>query len=71
MSIPVTTARDLRAHLEVLGVRTGDHLTIHSRLLSFGVIEGGIATVFEALEEAVGPGGTIIVQIQESTPPPA
>jgi hypothetical protein len=36
MNIPTTSADDLRAHLHALGVRTGDHLTVHPLLLSFG-----------------------------------
>jgi aminoglycoside N3'-acetyltransferase len=61
MNIPTTSADDLRAHLDALGVQTGDHLTVHSRLLSFGYIDGGVATVFEALREVVGPQATIVV----------
>jgi hypothetical protein len=49
-AIPITTAEDLSAHLRSLGVRTGDHLTVHSRILSFGRIQGGVATVSEAAE---------------------
>jgi len=61
MNIPTTSADDLRAHLHALGVQTADHLTVHSRLLSFGYIDGGVATVFETLREALGPQGTIVV----------
>ena len=61
MNVATTSADDLRAHLHALGVRTGDHLTVHSRLLSFGYIDGGVATVFETLREVVGPRGTIVV----------
>ena len=49
-AIPITTAEDLSADLRSLGVRTGDHLTVHSRILSFGRIQGGVATVSEAAE---------------------
>jgi aminoglycoside 3-N-acetyltransferase len=61
MNIPTTSADDLRAHLHALGVQTGDHVTVHSRLLSFGYIDGGVASVFEMLREVVGPQGTIVV----------
>jgi aminoglycoside 3-N-acetyltransferase len=61
MSFPVTTADDLRAHLQALGIQRGDHLTVHARLLSFGLIKGGIATVFDAIKDAVGSEGTIVV----------
>jgi aminoglycoside 3-N-acetyltransferase len=59
-AIPITSAEDLSAHLRSLGVRTGDHLTVHSRLLSFGQIEGGVATVFDVLMDAVGKQGTVV-----------
>lgn len=42
-------------------MRRGDHLTVHSRLLSFGCIEGGAEMVFRCLREAVGAQGTIVV----------
>jgi aminoglycoside N3'-acetyltransferase len=61
MTIPTTTKADLVAHLAALGVRSGDHLTVHARLLSFGRLEGGAATVFDALRETIGPHGTLIV----------
>ena len=61
MGVPTTSADDLRAHLQALGVRKGDHLTVHSRLLSFGQIEGGVATVFDVLIDAVGREGTLIM----------
>lgn len=55
-----TSKAALSAHLDALGVKPGMHLAVHSRLLSFGRIEGGAATVFEALIEAVGDGGTLV-----------
>jgi aminoglycoside N3'-acetyltransferase len=36
-------------------------VAIHSRLLSFGQIDGGVATVFQLIEEMVGPAGTVVV----------
>ena len=59
--LPVTKAPDLAAHLAALGVKTGDHLSVHARLLSFGLIDGGAETVFAALTRAVGPSGTIVM----------
>ena len=35
-------------------------VSVHSRLLSFGIIEGGAKTVFDALMDVVGPTGTVI-----------
>lgn len=47
-------------HLEALGIRSGAKLAVHSRLLSFGRIEGGVEMVFAALRDAVGPSGTLV-----------
>jgi len=47
--------RDLRA----LGVRAGDLLLVHSSLSSLGYVSGGARGVIEALQEAVGPQGTL------------
>lgn len=47
-------------HLEQLGVRRGMHLAVHSRLMTFGRIEGGAQTVFDALRNAVGANGTLV-----------
>jgi aminoglycoside N3'-acetyltransferase len=48
--------RDLRA----LGVRSGELLNAKVSLKSIGYVEGGAATLLEALIEAVGPSGTIV-----------
>lgn len=68
MTFPSTSAEDFRSHLYALGVRDGDHLTVHARLISFGLIEGGVATVVKVLSEAVGPHGTIIVPAYTLSP---
>jgi aminoglycoside N3'-acetyltransferase len=50
--------------LEVLtqvGVREGDGLLVHSALQFLGRPEGGVGMYLEALQEAVGPGGTLVV----------
>jgi aminoglycoside 3-N-acetyltransferase len=61
MTIPITTKTDLAEHVAKLGVRAGDHLTVHARLLSFGRLEGGAATAYDVLRAVVGPTGTIVV----------
>ena len=53
-------AAGLRRHLADLGVGRGMHLAVHSRLLSFGRVQGGVATVFDVLREVVGEGGTLV-----------
>jgi len=50
----------LVADLRRLGVRQGDCVMLHSSLSRLGWVEGGAATVVEALLEAMGPEGTLI-----------
>jgi len=49
------------AALRNVGVRTGDVLLVHSSLSACGTIDGGAETVIEALREAVGPEGTVLM----------
>ena len=49
--------RDLRA----LGVAYGDKLLVHSSLASLGFVVGGGRTVIDALLDAVGEDGTIMM----------
>lgn len=46
--------------LRVLGLRPGHHVLVHSSLSSIGRVDGGAATVVEALLDAVGTDGTVI-----------
>ena len=55
------TKAHIRAGLHELGVVPGDHLLIHSSLRSFGYVEGGADAVIDALLEAVGESGTVLV----------
>jgi aminoglycoside 3-N-acetyltransferase len=57
---PVTVSsmvRDLRA----LGVTPGVTVLVHSSLSAIGWVAGGVHAVVLALEEAVGPGGTLVM----------
>lgn len=54
------SSADIAAHLRALGIGNGADLAVHSRLLSFGRIDGGAAAVFDALAEAVGTTGTLV-----------
>jgi len=45
---------------EALNVR-GNHVVVHASLASFGPIDGGARVVCEALVEAVGDGGTVVM----------
>ena len=55
------TKQDIVAGLRALGVKPGQVIMAHSALSSFGVIEGGADTVIDALIEAVGPEGTLLM----------
>jgi aminoglycoside 3-N-acetyltransferase len=52
---------DLLAGFQRLGVSRGDLLAVHSSLSAFGHVNGGASTVVEALLDAVGPSGTILM----------
>lgn len=58
--MPVSKA-DIRAGLQDLGVTSGDLLLVHSSLRSFGYVQGGADAVIDALLEAVGAEGTVLV----------
>lgn len=51
----------MREHIDRLGILAGDTLCVHSRMLSFGMLEGGAAMVTDVLLQAVGSEGTLIV----------
>ncbi|HVF13663.1 MAG TPA: AAC(3) family N-acetyltransferase, partial [Acidimicrobiales bacterium] len=53
----------LTAGLRRLGVRAGDLLMVHTSLRAVGPTEGGADGVIDALAAAVGPGGTLFVNI--------
>lgn len=61
MPLPETSPADFRRHLDALGIARGDRLAIHSRLLSFGAVAGGAAAIAQALRQAVGDEGTLVV----------
>lgn len=52
-------ARDLRR----LGVCAGDVLHVHASLRAIGPVEGGADGVIDALEQAVGPAGTLLMTL--------
>jgi aminoglycoside 3-N-acetyltransferase len=55
------TRSELTADLRTLGVVLGDVVMVHASLHAIGDVEGRAASVVEALDEAVGPGGTVMV----------
>lgn len=58
--LAVSKARIVR-DLKKLGVSDGDVIYVHSSLKSIGFVQGGPFTVIDALVEAVGPSGTLVM----------
>jgi aminoglycoside N3'-acetyltransferase len=57
------TVEELIADLHRLGVTSGDLVMVHASLRAIGPVDGGAAGVVEALTGAVGPGGTLLVNV--------
>lgn len=60
---PVTVDA-LVTDLAALGVRPGSALLVHTSLSALGWVAGGAAAVVDALLEALGPTGTLVVPTQ-------
>lgn len=58
------TAASLTVHLAHLGVRPGDTLLVHTSLRSLGWVCGADQAVVQALLDAVGPAGNLVVPTQ-------
>jgi aminoglycoside 3-N-acetyltransferase len=54
----------LRANLGSLGVRRGQDLLVHCSLRAIGWVEGGPATLLQAIQDVAGPAATIVVSTQ-------
>lgn len=54
-------SRDLVADLRNLGVRPGDAVMIHASLRAIGPVAGGPSGVLDALDQAVGEEGTLLM----------
>jgi len=61
------TKSDIVKSLREVGVKPGDFLLVHSSLSVFGYINGGAATVFAALQEAVGAEGSFLLPVLRNT----
>ena len=59
--LDMITKTELLRDLRALGVRAGMDLMVHSSLSALGVVKGGAETVVNALLEAVGRKGTLIM----------
>ncbi|MFO7958594.1 MAG: AAC(3) family N-acetyltransferase [Candidatus Brocadiia bacterium] len=55
------TRHDIGSGLASLGVEAGDILLVHSSLSRFGWVEGGADAVIDALVDAVGEDGNVVV----------
>ncbi len=62
-AVPVNTEQ-LVAELRALGVHGGSTLMVHTSLRSLGWVIGGTQAVLEALRDAVGPDGTLVMPTQ-------
>jgi len=55
------TKNDIIFALETMGVVRGDILLVHSAYTAIGEVDGGADTVIDALHEAVGADGTVVM----------
>jgi aminoglycoside 3-N-acetyltransferase len=63
------TRQDIEQGLRELGLRRRDTIEVHSSLKSFGRVEGGAATVVDALMNVVGERGAIVMSAYAVSPP--
>ncbi|GAA0535441.1 AAC(3) family N-acetyltransferase [Paractinoplanes ferrugineus] len=61
---PMRTRELLAKEFAQLGVRAGDVVLVHSSMRSIGWVCGGATAVVQALLDAVGPSGTLVVPAQ-------
>jgi aminoglycoside 3-N-acetyltransferase len=57
----LVTRPSLAAELRSLGLGSGDVLLVHSSLSALGFVNGGALAVVQALQEVIGPDGTLLV----------
>jgi aminoglycoside 3-N-acetyltransferase len=55
------TREGIAADLRALGIQSGEVLLVHSSLSSLGWINGGPVTVIQALQDVLGPEGTLVM----------
>ena len=60
-SATTVTKQDIVHGLRELGLPSGSSILVHSSLSRFGYVRGGADAVIDALLEAVGPAGTVMV----------
>ena len=64
-AMPVTMA-DLVRDFKHLGIAPGMTLLVHSSMRTIGWVNGGAVAVVLALEEALGPNGTLVMPAHTS-----
>ncbi len=62
----IVTRKDIVSGLQLLGVQEGMVLEVHASMKSLGYVIGGAQSVVDALIEAVGFDGTVVMPIQAS-----
>ncbi len=55
------TRASLGADLRALGIEDGDLVLVHSSLSALGWVAGGATSVLQALEDVLGPAGTLVM----------
>ena len=55
-----TCQQHIATALKSLGIQHGDVLLVHSSFKTLGPVPGGIETVIRALEQSIGPTGTLL-----------
>jgi aminoglycoside 3-N-acetyltransferase len=60
----IVTAAEIRSGVRGLGIQGGDTMLVHCALSAFGHVPGGEQSVVEALCDAVGPSGTVVMPAQ-------
>jgi len=64
--MPILNHADLRADLVRGGLRPGTIVMVHSALSKLGNVEGGPATVIQAIIDAISPDGTLLMPTYNS-----
>jgi aminoglycoside N3'-acetyltransferase len=67
MSVVTVDRTEILNGLQSAGIAPGDTLMVHSSMKSFGRVEGGPDAVVEALLEAVGPEGHVVMPTLTAT----
>jgi aminoglycoside 3-N-acetyltransferase len=53
--------QQIASELQALGLKSGDAVMMHSSLSGLGPVEGGATTVVDAIFDAIGPSGSLLV----------